>query len=188
MDNEDALYYLMELEDDTLCSIIREWETYKGNPMARQAWEVIPASLLVGEWLYNQKYGNTHEEIIHKIQSIVIKNYIKLEINTVLFGHTSSRPYSFAERAISEDMSEEKFDEFLEEFENFACDENETWRISDYGLDKIGSYVLQLLETDDSNKKLYLIDAVLNVAHQRSDLASWFVEGGSTTLGVLSTQ
>jgi hypothetical protein len=65
-------------------------------------------------------------------------------------------------------------------------DEKGNWRISDYGLDKIGRYVVALLEEENYNKKLAWIDCILNVAHQRSDLASWFVEGGRKTLSFLN--
>jgi len=182
MDRENAFYYLHELEDDTLVEVIDEWQKHKGDENARQAWRVIPAGLLAKEWNYNARTGLVHDKVIDKIFEIILENYLKLYINTVLFGHDSINPYHYAECFISEDMIEDEFDELFEDFEWFACDEKCNWRISDYGIEKIGNYVMAILTEDDYNKKMAYIDMVLSVVHQRSDLSSWFVEGGYNTL------
>ena len=39
---------------------------------------------------------------------------------------------------------------------------------------------------NDYEKKLLLIDSILNIVHQRSDLATWFVQGGRESLTQLS--
>jgi len=58
--------------------------------------------------------------------------------------------------------------------------------ISDYGLTPIMTQTSKLYSENDPNKKIILIDSILNIAHQRSDLASWFVQGGSAALSDLS--
>jgi hypothetical protein len=186
MDNEKAYYYLFDLESSYVEEIISEWKCNKGNVNARQAWRVIPAGMLIKEYCYSAKTSLTHDNIIEKFQDIVIENYLKLSINTILFGHSSANPFSNYEIYFPEDFTSENFDELFEGFEWFAIDEKGNWRISDYGLDKIGRYVIALLEEEDYNKKLVWIDCILNVAHQRSDLASWFVEGGRKTLSFLN--
>jgi hypothetical protein len=185
MDRESAIYYLAELEDDLLQEILHEWRINKGKKNVTQSWSLIPSKMLIKEWDYNSKTGLTHDKIIEKIQDICIKNYVKIYINTVLFGHTSISPFGYAECWLDEEETEESFEEWLEDFEWFACDKWGDWRISDYGLDKIGSFVISLLEEEDSNKKLFWIDQILSVAHQRSDLSSWFVEEGSKTLSFM---
>ena len=186
MDELTAIEYLAQLEDDIAQAIINEWEKAKGNSNARQAWNVISKGMLIKEWQYNRNTGLVHDRIIEKIQDICINNYLKLYVNSVLMGHTPLSSYDFAEIFIPEEWDEEKFEEFLEDFEWFAIDNKGNWRISDYGLDKILNYVLKLIMENDNSKKLVWIDFILNVAHQRSDLASWFVEGGSITLSELS--
>lgn len=59
-------------------------------------------------------------------------------------------------------------------------------RISDYGLAPLQKLAGKLLDTYDSAAKVPVIDAMLNVVHQRSDLASWYVQGGSNALSDLS--
>ena len=58
--------------------------------------------------------------------------------------------------------------------------------MSDYGLPAIITQTSKLYVEQNPVKKVVLIDSILNVAHQRSDLASWFVQGGSSALSDLS--
>jgi hypothetical protein len=58
--------------------------------------------------------------------------------------------------------------------------------ISDYGLPAIEQLAAQLYGETSPEQKVVTIDKILNVVHQRSDLASWFVEGGSRALSDLS--
>jgi len=58
--------------------------------------------------------------------------------------------------------------------------------ISDYGLKPLVSLSYELSRTTDAKQQLTTIDKMLNVAHQRSDLAGWFVQGGSQALSQLS--
>lgn len=59
-------------------------------------------------------------------------------------------------------------------------------RISDYGLKPLQELAGQLLNTHDSSAKVVIIDRMLNVVHQRSDMASWYVQGGTKSLFTLS--
>ena len=45
-------------------------------------------------------------------------------------------------------------------------------------MDKLFALASKLLRQNEYDQKLYIIDRILNIVHQRSDLASWFVEGG----------
>lgn len=58
--------------------------------------------------------------------------------------------------------------------------------ITDYGLPAIIQLAGKLYVEQNPDKKVVLIDSILNVVHQRSDMASWFVQGGSSALSQLS--
>ena len=58
--------------------------------------------------------------------------------------------------------------------------------ITDYGLSAIMTQASKLYMEQVQEKKVVLIDSILNVVHQRSDMASWFVQGGSAALSNLS--
>ena len=93
MNNDSAFYYFhCELYDQYAFELLDEWQQNKGNEDARQAWRLIPDKLLINTFKYNQKTGLTRDKQIDKIQEIIIENAIKLDINTVLFGHLPTGP------------------------------------------------------------------------------------------------
>ena len=58
--------------------------------------------------------------------------------------------------------------------------------ITDYGLAAIMQLTTELYGEQNPENKLQTIDKILNVVHQRSDLASWFVQGGSASMSDLT--
>ena len=58
--------------------------------------------------------------------------------------------------------------------------------LTDYGLDALLNYYHELRKTSDYEDKIPILDKILNVVHQRSDLALWFIEGGSSALSNIS--
>ena len=66
-------------------------------------------------------------------------------------------------------------------------DDKGAWRISDYALSKLVNGCMELMYAKTPEEKLMKIDWILNVIHMRSDIAGWFVEGGSQTLDELAS-
>jgi hypothetical protein len=84
-------------------------------------------------------------------------------------------------RNILKDRLEERFlDYYIEDPKSGHA------RISDYGLKPLLTNLFDLHRESDYNKKLTIIDKILNIVHQRSDIAAWFVEGGTSSLNQLS--
>jgi len=85
-------------------------------------------------------------------------------------------------------LKEKLMGELMEQFLWYYIEDPEIgqMRISDYGLKPLQELAGQLLNTHDSAAKVVIIDRMLNVVHQRSDMASWYVEGGSNALADLS--
>jgi len=77
-------------------------------------------------------------------------------------------------------MKERFFDYYMEDPKSGQA------YISDYGLQPLVSLSYELSRITVPEQQLTTIDKMLNVAHQRSDLASWFVQGGSSALSQLS--
>lgn len=107
--------------------------------------------------------------------------------------------HPFAQKIYNEEydedtMSREKFYELLYEkmtarfFDYYMWDTEgiKGGYISDYGLEPLVRLAGQLRKASSPEEKLVLIDQMLNVVHQRSDIANWFVEGGSRALAQLS--
>lgn len=77
---------------------------------------------------------------------------------------------------------------FIEDFYDWTVDAEGTDIMSDYGLKPLLDLLYQLHSSKEKTpeERLLIIDQMLNVAHQRSDLASWFVVGGSRALNKLA--
>jgi len=58
--------------------------------------------------------------------------------------------------------------------------------ITDYGLKPLRALAIELYRENNPKKKLVLLDRLLNVTHQTSDLAAWFIQGGTNSLDDLS--
>jgi len=73
-----------------------------------------------------------------------------------------------------------KIDKYLPLFSNGQ------WVLSDYGLKPLFNLGNQLVNLSNPNEIIVIINRILDVSHQRSDLAELFIEGGSNTLKYIS--
>ena len=118
---------------------------------------------------------------MHDIAQQMIETTFKLGANTLLMGHTPSDP--------SEDFEEYGIttEEQKEAFYDYATDEDGTYRLSDYGLKPLEEFAFQLYtQATTPEEQLLIVDKMLNVVHQRSDLSKWYIEGGFTSLNELA--
>lgn len=177
---------------------IRMWDEWmsarKKKNIGRQSWTVVPKSLLIRVWEGRATLGFVRDEAeVDEIVSQLITNTAKLQVNTTLLGHTAEDPYEFMYwlAAIPEDMNKEKFDSLLgfctkRDFGNFILDDRGQWRISDQ-IQRTVNQAIKLVASGTADEKIVAADKLLNMVHQRGDLAASFVEGGSFTLSELSS-
>lgn len=155
---------------------------YGSNQYPRQPWAIFPAARLKKIWRESAEGFIRDEKGLQHLADLVIENTLRLHINTELAGHSSSDPRDCAEAILDIANNDE-----LEKFVDWCIETPEGgWRISDYGLDKLLRQAVAIRGAVDPFAILVEIDKALNIAHQRSDLASWFIEGGSHTLSELS--
>ena len=173
----------LELRSEELANIIGEFRHRKPN--TTQGWTVVPAARLIKIWNDYAKTGVIRDTRgLDVIVDRMIRNTIRLSINTELLGHTQNEPkYLFDEYDDENPMTPEE----NEALGDFIVDENGTWRLSDYGLPKLEKILFQLMSATGEVEKLLLVDQMLNVVHARSDLAGMFVEGGQNTLNKLAS-
>lgn len=185
----DKEYDFHESADDVVIDAIREFK-FKKPSQKYQSWSLIKFNRLYKIWNDFVKMGVVRDEKgIDEIEAIILRNILKLNANNILLGHSSIDSDEYWEQTYDgwNDMSEEEQENIKEEYSEFATDpKSGHWRISDYGTDKLIILASKLLRQNDYDQKLYIIDRILNVVHQRSDLASWFVEGGRRSLSKLS--
>lgn len=178
---EDQIYDLFEERDEIMRDTIRDAMEKPDN--YRQPWRVVPFGRLKKIWEDAARTGVVRDEKgLQAIQDRMIRNLLKLDVNTELMGHKASFPdeQEFEDAGTTKEEFEKKI------WENWGNKyfelPNGQLRISDYGLDPLWKYAEQLISVDDPIKKIQYIDQMLNVVHMRSDLAENFIEGGSNSL------
>lgn len=162
--------------DEQLQYLCRSLKDSKGK--GRLHWKTIPASLLKRVWMQFGKYNKINSNDLDKISDQMLTNIARLRASTEMMGHA---------RIGKQDIEDETGYEFTDEEWNdwmasYFTDLNGDWLLSDYGLPKLEKIYPSIFNAKTDEEKLYAIDKALNVIHQRSDLASMFVEGGSKTL------
>lgn len=109
-------------------------------------------------------------------------------------GHTQMNPIhdikAYFEGGL---IPDDQLDAYCELFEKCYWDwcedpSNGHCRISDYGLEPLHKYLAELRKLGKPEQRLAKVDQILSVIHMRSDIAAWFVEGGSKALSQLSGQ
>lgn len=178
----DVDWDLVEMYDEIKTEILTGFLGDKKMGVKEQPWEVVPFLRLKKIWEDYMKIGFIRDERgLSMIDGIIQKNIIKLWINTELVGHTSINPDDDFEMAeFTEEDKEDFYDYVGTNFSDYAFD--------DFGGRRLGLLTLlsQLRKVKSSEEKIVIIDKILNVTHQMSDLASLFIEGGSFSLNQLS--
>lgn len=149
----------------------------------RQEWTVVPFGIVSKIWNDFSKLGfvpeNQYNNLI-KIQDMIITNAIKIDINTEYCGHAS---YMDIETLDDYNITKDDVNEYYGEW---CEDDKGINRISDYGIEPMFKSIIKLLNSKTAEDKLIYIDHIFNIAHQRSDLSSWLIEGGSKSFNTLA--
>ena len=150
----------------------------------RQPWRLIPLARLKKIWADYTRMGFVRDaKGIQLIEDIIVENVKKIQANTILMGHsTTNVEYLLQDYEMTVNETDEH------DYGDWAMDDKGAWRISDYALSNLVNGTLELIHAKTPEEKMQKIDFILNVVHQRSDIASWFIEGGSQGLDALSNQ
>ena len=138
-------------------------------------WKVVELPKVKKAWSDFVKFGFVrNEEVIEEFSQIFIDNILHLYVNTVLAGHSSGEPDEyFTDYNISEDEKEFFYD--------YIGD-----KISDYAMEPLMNLAVELQKAEKVEEKIVILDKILNVVHQRGDIAAMFIQGGSHSLNQLS--
>lgn len=143
------------------------------------------------------------EKYIYQWIGIIMKNTATLRACTEIAGHDMYVPIEALIDVFFEG-DEEKFENYKTENNlsddddayDMFCDENgiydklklpdgsDAW--SDYGIGPLEELINQYNRNMKSEEVLVLINKILDITHQRGDLASIFIEGGSKSLTKIS--
>ena len=81
------------------------------------------------------------------------------------------------------DIKDVLFDDLTDKFLSNYFAQGE---LTDYGLRPLQTLATELYGENDPNEKVVIIDKMLNVVHQSSDLSAFFIQGGVDALSALS--
>lgn len=162
-------------------SIMAEYYRPSRKKGQHMSWSVVPFARLKKIWEDYSKFGFIRDENgINNIADQIFHILARLQAATDLAGHGGS--VDFKEDIGCKEPNPKNTDFYF----SFLETEYGT-PISDYGLRKLWSIVEKLMSAKSPEEKLLLIDQMLNVIHQRGDLAALFIEGGSASLSQLSS-
>lgn len=182
-ENDDYTYDYFDKRSEIMRETIQNYMTSKAGD--KQSWRLVPFGRLKKIWDDAAKIGVVRDENgLYMIEEILEENIIKIDVNNEILGHSQYLPKDELE---DEGYSEEQLEEKMNEDGDVYFEApNGQLRISDYGLQPLQKHLMSLKKEHDPSRKMMYMDMILNVVHQRSDLASWFVEGGSQALSQLS--
>lgn len=178
--SRDAWEDLYEALDETQHGIM---ETYAANPTVKQNWRVFPAARLTKIWTDFAERGIIRDtKGLERMAALFQENTLKLQANTILAGHEQTDPQDLWREFLGEEATDAEIEQLDEGFGDHILDDTGQWRISDYGIGKLMDAAARLNDAASPEEQLPLLDMMLNVVHQRSDMAANFVEGGQLPL------
>lgn len=180
--SEEAMYDFFETEDETIVEQVEAFN--RSKPGERQPWRVAPLARIKRIWADFARTGFVRDERgLELIEDIFLENIKKVRANTLLAGHSSVNP----ERYLS-DLGYKLKERKKHDYGDWILDDKGQWRISDYALSDLTNGALELMSAKTPEEKLLKLDFILTVAHQRSDIASWFIEKGYKGLQEIQNQ
>lgn len=132
-----------------------------------------------------------NEKGLDRLSSDIVDKIAELHASSMLLSrqriaYAPQRP-STAEYMASLGMEVSQYDPDTEaKLDWFLRDESGNLIVSDTEMDTLADLAMSIMDTTDATEKIVLVDRVFNVAHQRTDLASWIIEGGRKSLDAIA--
>jgi len=178
---DDFLEMYSEAHDEAIGDFVREFRSSANGQVA--SWPVVPAGRLKKIWTDHARMGFVRDEAgMDGIARKMIGLVARLEAATEILGHTQID----AREELLEPMGYEFTDEEWDRFQDFLTAPSGQWRLSDYGMKPLQGLARELAAAKSAEEQLVIVDRMLNVTHQRGDMAENFVEGGKETLDWLA--
>lgn len=188
MTKEAASIYYFEQYHQAECDVLHQALTYKKGRKLTYS-RIKPLQLKLAWESYMRMGVVLRPNIIDSIQEIVVYNTCILSICTACMGHDT---YNGIDDLVStyelNGYQKRKLRYVFESWSawSFATFSNNQPLLSDFAFNRLNPLVISLIQEEVYEKKILILDRILNVVHQRSDLAELYVEGGSNTLSILS--
>ena len=180
--NKDTIEDYYEDTNQEYERILNEYYDRKRKKGQMMSWDVIPFARLKKIWEDYARDGVVRDikgmdEIIRRI----LKNISRLQASTDFSGHSEFDTTEWAKEMGIRHPNPRNTD-FYFDFLNTQYGAP----VSDYGMKKLWDLANLLFQTTSYEQKLLVVDQILNVVHQRGDLAALFIEGGTSSLNQLA--
>ena len=200
--NEEKEYYdFWDEQSNSVFRVLRNFISDREKGITKKKWNLINPQQYHYALIEFMKYGKFMRfpsKYIDKWSNIVTMNSLDLIACTELFGASSSYPYDDFCSAFGFDENDEEYEKYYGKFD--ACYEHleslgfEDWAVlpdgsdamSDFGLKPLLKLIEELEEQETPEQKIVVINKILDVYHQRGDLCSAFIQGGSKSLNQIS--
>jgi len=180
---EEKIENLFNLTDEQKRDILGDFYDKKRKKNTMMKWTVIPKARLIKIWNDYSRNGVVHDyKGMQEIADKMIELLARLRASNDLSGHSQGGWSDI------EDITGYKIPTSKDRSNDFNWSYLETpygTPISDYGLPKLEEFASNLMRSQTPEQQLFWVDAMLNVVHQRGDLAALFIEGGKETLNQL---
>jgi len=185
----DAAEAFFDRESVVAVEVITEYMQHVRQKRYRQQWNVVPAARLIKIWEDYMKTGFVRDSAgLNQIAETVIDNCFKIYVNSILCGHSAMGPEEYALEMLEREGISKKFPEdYFKRAPDYFDTPEGGWRISDQAEGRLMNLVQGVYLAKSDEDKLQALDKVLQFSHPRSDLSSWLVQGGRTTLNRLFT-
>ena len=203
--NESFQDVLNMVEDEDIDfgvgSIISEFFNDRSRGITRKRWRTIPAQQyanLLERYMREPMMARIPEDVVTDwFINIIVTNSYAIRAITELAGHDTGFEYDEVQKELDIWMPgkytkkivdfDSGFDALNNEgFFEWCClpDGSDGW--SDYGLKPIFNELSQYKPGMPAGDLLILINRILHIGHCRGDLASAFIEGGSSSCSAIS--
>lgn len=176
--------------ENQLHSIIKETLAEFARDMnGRQTWELVPFNLWARVRTEFFSYGHvrSHNALLNIIE-VLTDNVLKLVANTDILYYFGGGYNGYQNPVIGQALQQNDLgEEEVDIFSHYIDDEQGRPRMSDTAADKLWSNIEDLHKATSLEEQIVTIDHIFDIAHPRSDLASWLIEGGSASLSKLTS-
>jgi len=201
--NDEDMWTAYEVYDEIYHEEFSKFIEDIAKGVKNQYWEVLQFERVNKIWSDFYHMGGEgkafvrNEKGLGDISNLIIRNIIKLDINTKMAGHTENSPIALAHdegyyfKGDKADMGSGgwnhkinmTWDKFDDKMSDYIYDKNwGQWRISDYALQPLLSLCSELILAKSPEEKILLCDRVFDVIHQRGDISKLFISGGRQSL------
>ncbi len=181
-------------EDHTEFDLLSEFMHDKENNIKQKKWNLIPAEqyhTLLKRYMNDPTMARIPYSVVHNwFTNIIIPNALDIYYITNLAGHSSYFPSDIVSDYFDADniVDYETGSKYLDSIGFYDwCkfpDGTDAW--SDYGLNPLFQNIHEYTPNMSAEDLLILINRCLDVAHQRGDLSSAFIQGGKKSCDYIS--